>query len=171
MTLSPLLLTATYQPIKNCHSFQEYLDELVHFVFWIADKYLGHEKCLIVMNSHAINCNILIEGIHLMFMQLSCILPGVLYSNLVLVNGHNKGLLIKSWACYIFVSCTAEHKVDANSFTLTLIWCNFLASPMSMHHEDKLVDQLEEVIKLHFVFNRNWVWLTLLPKLNPSAYI
>lgn len=33
MILSPLLVTATYQPIKNCLSFQGYLDELVHFVF------------------------------------------------------------------------------------------------------------------------------------------
>jgi len=32
------------------------------------------------------------KGIHFMFIVLSCVLPGVLYSNLVLVNGHSKGV-------------------------------------------------------------------------------
>lgn len=57
-----------------------------------SDKYLGHKKCLIIMNSCAINCNILMKGIHFTFMQLSCVLPGVLCSNLVLVIGRNKGV-------------------------------------------------------------------------------
>lgn len=119
----PVLLTAAYQPVQNYHS----KDELVPFVFWTPNKYLRHKKCSIIMTSHAIYCNTLMKGIHFMFIQLSCVLPGVLCSNLVLVNRLITVLLIKSSPIL-----QPKHRVDINSFTLTLICYNFMTHLMFM---------------------------------------